>query len=69
MTTTLVQLPSFRQAQKVMFIGGEGIIQSCKYEAGRWTYLVEMLLGIDPSFGRIGAETVVLLQEVDLYAT
>ncbi|MEX0268449.1 hypothetical protein AB3R30_04860 [Leptolyngbyaceae cyanobacterium UHCC 1019] len=69
MTTTLVQSPIFRQAQKVMFIGGEGIVQSCKHEAGRWTYLVKMPLGVDPNFGRIGAETMVLLQESDLYAT
>lgn len=69
MTTTLVQPPSFHQTQKVGFIGGEGIIRSCKHEAGRWTYLVEMPLGIDPNFGRIGAEAMVVLQEVDLYAT
>jgi hypothetical protein len=69
MTITLVQPPSFCQAQRVAFIGGEGIIRSCEHKAGRWMYLVEMPLGIYPNFGRVGAETMVLLQEVDLYAT
>lgn len=68
MTTTLVRSPSFRQTQQVKFVGGEGIIKNCKFEAGRWTYQVEMSLGIEPSFGRIGAETTILLMEADLHA-
>lgn len=68
MTTALVQSPSFRQAQRVKFVGGEGIVKSCKFETGHWTYLVEMSLGSEPSFGRIGAETTILLMEADLHA-
>lgn len=68
MTTALAQSPGFQQAQKVTFIGGNGVVKSCKYEAGTWSYVVEMSLGTKPSFGRIGAETMVLFNEADLHA-
>lgn len=68
MTATLIKQPLFRRMQWVSFIGGEGIVRSYKPNAGTWTYLVEMPLGLDPDFGRVGAETMVLLHEVDLRA-
>jgi len=52
----------------VIFIGGSGIIRSCKSEAGTWNYLVEMALGAQPVFGRVGAETMLVLTEADLEA-
>ena len=69
MTTTLfAQVPSFHHTQLVGFAGGEGVVRGCHLEAGTWTYLVEMALGQEPNFGRVGAETMVLLPEIELYA-
>lgn len=68
MTATSVRVPKFRHMQWVNFDGGEGIIQSRKSESGSWTYLIKMTLGPEPSFGRIGVETTVLLSEVELRA-
>ncbi|BAY23280.1 hypothetical protein NIES2100_30440 [Calothrix sp. NIES-2100] len=68
MTATLIKVPSFRNTQRVKFVGGEGIVRSFKPESGSWTYLVEMALGQKPDFGRVGAETMVILNEADLRA-
>lgn len=67
MTSTLIKQPLFCPMQQVNFVGGEGIVRSYKPNAGTWTYLVEMPLGLAPEFGRVGAETMVLLNEADLY--
>lgn len=68
MTATIIKVPGFRRAQQVSFVGGEGIVRSYKAEFGSWTYLVEMALGQEPDFGRVGAETMVFLNEADLRA-
>ena len=68
MTATLIKAPKFRPTQWVRFIGGEGIVRSYKPDAGTWAYIVEMPLGLEPDFGRVGAETMVSLHEVDLRA-
>jgi hypothetical protein len=68
MTAVLLRMPKFHRLQKVSFAGGEGIVRSSKFEFGSWVYLVEMALGVEPVFGRVGAETMVLLEEVDLRA-
>jgi hypothetical protein len=52
----------------VQFVGGLGIIRSYKPEAQSWSYLVEMELGPEPDFGRIGAEAMVIITEADLDA-
>jgi hypothetical protein len=62
------EVQSFNRAQRVKFVGGEGVIRNCKFEGGTWTYLVEMDLGPAPKFGRVGAETMVLLDWIDLRA-
>jgi hypothetical protein len=54
--------------QKVIFIGGEGIVRSSSFEGGTWKYLVEMPQGREPAFGRVGAETMVFLNERELRA-
>jgi hypothetical protein len=59
---------SFNHGQLVKFIGGEGIIKSFKFEGRVWTYLIEMPMGLEPTFGRVGAETMVLLKETELRA-
>jgi hypothetical protein len=61
-------VPMFHPMQAVSFVGGEGIIQNYKSEPGGWTYLIAMTLGPEPSFGRVGAEATVLLNEADLRA-
>lgn len=65
MTAICMRIPKFRHTQRVSFVG-EGIVRSYKSEAGSWTYLVEMALGLEPDFGRVGAETMVFLNEADL---
>jgi hypothetical protein len=54
--------------KKVKFIGGEGIVRSSSFEGGTWKYLIEMPQGREPSFGRVGAETMVFLNEKELRA-
>jgi hypothetical protein len=59
--------PYFRPEQKVKFIGGEGIIREIKSDFNTWIYHVEMALGKEPIFGRIGAETTIVLHESELW--
>ncbi len=67
MIAEFTKVRSFHRHQQVSFIGGEGIICNFKYENGTWKYLIEMPLAIPiPIFGRVGAETIVLLDEVEL---
>lgn len=68
MTTTLSKPPKFHPPQRVSFVGGEGIVQSYKPDAGTWTYVIEMPLGLAPDFGRVGAETMICLTEADLWS-
>jgi hypothetical protein len=58
----------YEKNSRVRFVGGEGIVQSSSFEDGTWEYLVEMPQGREPSFGRAGAETMVLLNERELRA-
>ncbi|MCC5612218.1 hypothetical protein LC612_37210 [Nostoc sp. CHAB 5834] len=69
MTATFMRRPKFRNAQLVSFVGGEGIVRSYTPEYGRWMYVIEMALGLEPDFGRVGAETMILLTEADLLTT
>ena len=41
-------------------------IKSLQKEAGTWIYIVEMSMGSEPDFGRLGAETTVVLEEQDI---
>lgn len=68
MAVTCMNLPKFRDKQRVRFVGGEGVVRNYKFEFGGWIYLVEMALGLEPNFGRVGAETMVFLDEADLCA-
>jgi hypothetical protein len=58
----------YEKNSKVSFVGGEGIVRSSSFEDGTWRYLVEMPQGKEPTFGRAGAETMVLLNERELRA-
>lgn len=66
MMATVTSSPKFRRGQNVGFAGGEGTIQSFKSEAGTWAYEVEMAMGLEPAFGRVGYETTVFLVEAEL---
>lgn len=69
MTTNLTRLmPSFCINQQVRFTGGEGIVRRFQYEFGSWDYFVELEAGQYPDFGRVGAETMVILKEAELCA-
>jgi hypothetical protein len=68
MISDSMQVPNFRPTQQVTFVGGEGVVQNFKFESGTWSYLIEMALGVEPEFGRVGAETMVVLNEGDLRA-
>lgn len=68
MTEICPKMPEFCHSQRVSFVGGEGIVQSCQPESGTWVYLIEMPIGIEPDCGRVGAETMVFINEADLYA-
>jgi hypothetical protein len=68
MMPTIEKNNTFKVAQQVQFVGGEGIVRHIKFEAQNWTYLVEMPLGQSPEFGRVGAETMVVLSEAELRA-
>lgn len=58
--------PKFRQFQLVSFLGGVGTIRSRHLESGTWAYTVEMSLGMEPNVGRVGTETTIFLDEVDI---
>ena len=60
--------PRFSKNQSVCFPGGAGTIIGYKPESDRWIYAVEMEMGPEPPMGRIGAETRLLLDEVELEA-
>lgn len=62
----LFNKPKFAPNQTVRFIGGMGKIKSIQQQDSRWVYNIEMSLGVKPDFGRVGAETTVVLAEQDL---
>lgn len=61
-----IRPPKFRQSQLVSFLGGMGTIRSRHLESGMWAYAVEMALGTEPSVSRVGTETTIFLDEVDI---
>lgn len=65
-SATRTSMPKFRRGQSVCFVGGKGIIQSYQPEAGTWAYQIEMEMGLEPDFGRVGHETRVVLAEAEL---
>ena len=65
-TETTQKQPKFCPFQQVHFLGGMGKIVSRFTEAGKWMYAVEMPLGEKPEVGRIGSETIVLMQETEI---
>jgi hypothetical protein len=68
LTEKSIEVPIFHCAQQVQFVGRSGVVRSYKPEAERWSYLIEMELGSEPDFVRIGAEGMVIITEADLDA-
>ncbi|MDX2098606.1 MAG: hypothetical protein SFW36_12590 [Leptolyngbyaceae cyanobacterium bins.59] len=66
MGTGLAVGPKYQPNQRVHFVGGEGTVRGFFPNSGTWTYAVEMEMGPKPAVGRIGAETTILLMEMDL---
>jgi hypothetical protein len=62
----IIAAPKFKIDQKVEFVGGIGKIRDHRHESGSWIYYVEMELGAEPDFGRIGFETVIMLPEPEI---
>lgn len=58
--------PKFTPHQTVGFIGGMGKIKSIQQQDRRWVYTIEMNMGAEPDFGRVGAETTIVLAEQDI---
>ena len=58
--------PKFQRWQQVNFSGGSGTVKSYQAEAGSWSYVIQMEMGPEPEFGRVGSETEILLFETDL---
>jgi hypothetical protein len=58
--------PRFGCHQTVRFFGGIGKIKDIRRQDICWIYHVEMSQGVEPDFGRIGAETTIVLEEHDI---
>ena len=56
----------FQHNQKVYFTGGIGTIKGCYFDLGKWFYTIEMPLGVEPEMGRVGAETQIILEEIEV---
>ncbi|AFZ35544.1 hypothetical protein Sta7437_1992 [Stanieria cyanosphaera PCC 7437] len=67
MWSNCLNKPKFEQEQNVSFLGGTGTIKSRHQEANMWTYTVEMSMGLEPDFGRVGAETTIVLDEREIH--
>lgn len=68
MVASVMSQPRFGRGQSVRFTGREGIVQDYTSEAGTWAYQIEMAMGQEPDFGRVGYETTVFLVEAELEA-
>ncbi|MGL5834641.1 MAG: hypothetical protein ACRC1Z_15605 [Waterburya sp.] len=66
MSINLLTKPKFVPNQTVRFIGGMGKITSIQPQDSRWVYTIEMSMGAEPDFGRVGAETTIVLAEQDV---
>ena len=59
--------PKFSTHQEVRFMGGKGKIKSIQQQDKGWAYTIKMSMGVKPDFGRVGAETTIILEEQDIY--
>ncbi len=66
MTPSYMKITAFSMVEMVRFAGAVGRIKSYRPNVNTWTYAVEMEMGPEPDFGRVGGETTLLLDEADL---
>ncbi len=66
MTINVLALPRFLKSQVVCFVGGVGTVKSYQPDSNTWSYAIEMDMGPEPDFGRVGSETTILLLEADV---
>ncbi|GET40803.1 hypothetical protein [Microseira wollei] len=66
MGSNIMSRPKYDKNQIGSFIGGVGTIKNYKPDANTWNYAIEMEMGPEPYFGRLGNETTVLLDEADI---
>ncbi|MEL7420732.1 MAG: hypothetical protein AAGK10_19515 [Cyanobacteria bacterium J06555_3] len=66
MSINCLNKPKFQLLQTVRFIGGTGTIESVQQQDNRWAYTIKMSMGAKPDFGRVGAETTIIMEEQDL---
>jgi hypothetical protein len=65
-SSLLTRESQFSHNQQVCFIGGTGTIKYCCFDTGKWIYAIEMPLGPEPEMGRVGAETQIFLEEIEI---
>lgn len=68
MSANFMEKPRFRRNEMVRFMGGVGRIKHYKPDSNTWAYAVEMEMGPKPDFGRVGAETTIVLHESEIDA-
>lgn len=69
MNSTSMTVPRFTRNQIVRFSGGIGTIKSYRPNSHQsWIYAIEMEMGPEPDFGRVGFETTILLHETEIQA-
>ncbi|HEY9612694.1 hypothetical protein [Allocoleopsis sp.] len=69
MNSTSMTVPRFNRNQIVRFSGGIGTIKSYRPNSNQsWIYAIEMEMGPEPDFGRVGFETTILLHEAEIQA-
>ena len=66
MSSNFMMIPRFSRDEIVRFAGVVGRIKSYQPNLNTWTYTVEMEMGPEPDFGRVGSETTLLLEEADI---
>jgi len=62
----VLALPKFFKSQVVCFVGGVGTVKSYQPDSNTWSYAIEMDMGPEPDFGRVGSETTIFLLEADI---
>jgi hypothetical protein len=68
MSPSYTTIPRFSKDAMVRFAGAVGRIKSYQPHSSTWIYAVEMEMGAEPDFGRVGPETTLLLDEADIEA-
>lgn len=66
LSSLLTRKSQFSYNQQVCFIGGTGTVKEYCFGAGKWLYTIEMPLSPEPEMGRVGSETQIVLEEIEI---